>query len=59
MVVGEIHGPLAYIDDNQDLAFDAIDAYRVSSIDIKRYFIERYGKENVFNQYVDASYYRE
>ncbi|WP_204981851.1 CDP-glycerol glycerophosphotransferase family protein [Mammaliicoccus sciuri] len=56
MVVGEIHGPLAYIDDNQDLAFDAIDAYRVSSIDIKRYFIERYGKENVFNQYVDASH---
>lgn len=56
MVVGEIHGPLAYIDDNQDLAFDAIDAYRVSSIDIKRDFIERYGKENVFNQYVDASH---
>nr|WP_263313445.1 CDP-glycerol glycerophosphotransferase family protein [Mammaliicoccus sp. Marseille-Q6498] len=57
-IVGEIHAPLAYISNDQDLAFDAIDAYRVSSKEIKKDFMKRFNVKNVFNQYVDASHIR-
>ncbi|HAL08768.1 MULTISPECIES: CDP-glycerol glycerophosphotransferase family protein [Mammaliicoccus] len=55
-IVGEIHAPLAYIYDGQDLAFDAIDAYRVSTTDVKNDFMKRFEVTNVFNQYVDAAH---
>lgn len=55
-IIGEIHGPLAYITEDTDLTFEAIDAYRVSTNKIKEEFIEKYGITNVFSQYVDATH---
>ncbi|WP_239732834.1 CDP-glycerol glycerophosphotransferase family protein [Mammaliicoccus sp. P-M55] len=55
-IVGEIHAPLAYINDGQDLAMDSIDAFRVSTMDVKNDFMKRFKVTNVFNQYVDASH---
>ncbi|OOV76427.1 MULTISPECIES: CDP-glycerol glycerophosphotransferase family protein [Mammaliicoccus] len=55
-IIGEIHGPLAYISDEADLATDAIDAFRVSTAKIKEDFIEKYDVNYVFNQYVEASH---
>lgn len=55
-VIGEIHGPLAYITEETDLTLEAIDAYRVSTKKIKKEFIEKYGVTNAFNLYVDAAH---
>ncbi|WP_426392294.1 CDP-glycerol glycerophosphotransferase family protein [Mammaliicoccus sciuri] len=55
-IIGEIHGPLAYISEEADLATDAIDAFRVSTEKIKEEFKEKYKVNYVFNQYVEASH---
>lgn len=55
-IIGEIHGPLAYISEEADLATDAIDAFRVSTSKIKEEFKEKYKVNHVFNQYVEASH---
>lgn len=55
-IVGEIHGPLEYIDEETDLALDHIDCIRVSTKEIRDKFINKYNYSNVFNQYVNASH---
>ncbi|WP_323702518.1 CDP-glycerol glycerophosphotransferase family protein [Mammaliicoccus sp. Dog046] len=55
-IVGEVHAPIAYISAEHDLAADSIDAYRVSTEDVKRDFAKKFNITNVFNQYVDASH---
>lgn len=54
IIVGEIHGPLAYIDDSIDLALDSIDSIRVSTDKIKEEFIKKYSYGSVFNNYVNT-----
>ncbi|WP_076689895.1 CDP-glycerol glycerophosphotransferase family protein [Staphylococcus haemolyticus] len=55
-IVGEIHGPLEYIDEETNLALDYIDCIRVSTKEIRDKFINKYNYPNVFNQYVNASH---
>ena len=55
-IVGEIHGPLEYINENIDLALDCIDCVRVSTARIKNEFIAKYDYHRVFNQYVNAQH---
>lgn len=55
-IVGEIHGPLEYINDEIDLALDAIDCIRVSTESIKKKFQEKYNYDAVFNKYVNAQH---
>ncbi|MEB8126931.1 CDP-glycerol glycerophosphotransferase family protein [Staphylococcus succinus] len=55
-VVGEIHGPLEYINDDIDLSLDTIDCIRVSTESIKQQFEHKYNYKAVFNQYVNAQH---
>ncbi|MCG7338500.1 CDP-glycerol glycerophosphotransferase family protein [Staphylococcus sp. ACRSN] len=55
-IVGEIHGPLEYINDEIDLALDSIDCIRVSTESIKQKFKQKYQYDAVFNKYVNAQH---
>ncbi|OEL09277.1 CDP-glycerol glycerophosphotransferase family protein [Staphylococcus equorum] len=55
-IVGEIHGPLEYINDDIDLCLDTIDSIRVSTPSIKEKFQKKYKFKSVFNQYVNAEH---
>ncbi len=55
-IIGEIHGPLEYIDDSLDLGLEYIDSIRVSTDTIKEKFIEKYKYNSVFSQYVNAEH---
>ncbi|QLK85433.1 CDP-glycerol glycerophosphotransferase family protein [Staphylococcus sp. 17KM0847] len=55
-VVGEIHGPLEYINDDIDLSLDSIDSIRVSTESIKNEFKTKYHFDSVFNHYVNAQH---
>ncbi|NQE00526.1 glycosyl transferase family 1, partial [Staphylococcus xylosus] len=55
-VIGEIHGPMEYIDDSIDLCLEAIDGVRVSTEGIKQRFICKYNYKSVFNKYVNAEH---
>lgn len=55
-IIGEIHGPLEYIDETLDLSLDSIDSIRVSTKGIKSNFISKYNYESVFYQYVNAEH---
>lgn len=55
-IIGEIHGPLEYIDETLDLSLDVIDSIRVSTEGIKNKFINKYNYESVFSQYVNAEH---
>lgn len=54
--IGEIHGPLEYIDESIDLGLEFIDSIRVSTETIKEKFIKKYGYKSVFSQYVNAEH---
>nr|WP_236591328.1 MULTISPECIES: glycosyltransferase [unclassified Staphylococcus] len=55
-IIGEIHGPLEYIDDSLDLGLEYIDSIRVSTDTIKEKFIKKYKYNSVFSQYVNAEH---
>lgn len=55
-IMGEIHGPLKYINDDIDLSLETIDCIRVSTSKIKEAFRVKYDYHNVFNQYVNAGH---
>ncbi|UXR78708.1 MULTISPECIES: CDP-glycerol glycerophosphotransferase family protein [unclassified Staphylococcus] len=55
-ILGEVHGPLAYISDQTDLALEAIDVIRVSTQQIAEEFKQRYDYPYVFPMYVNTSH---
>ncbi|MGN5881994.1 CDP-glycerol glycerophosphotransferase family protein [Staphylococcus simulans] len=55
-IIGEVHGPLWYLDDDADLALDAIDAVRVSTKEIQEAFSNRFHYSSVFHYYVNAAH---
>ncbi|XVL06187.1 glycosyltransferase [Staphylococcus shinii] len=55
-IIGEIHGPMEYIDDSIDLCLETIDGIRVSTEGIKQRFISKYNYKAVFNKYVNAEH---
>ncbi|MDW4518707.1 CDP-glycerol glycerophosphotransferase family protein [Staphylococcus saprophyticus] len=57
-IIGEVHGPLRYIDESLDLSLEYMDAIRVSTESIKKQFIELYNYHAVFSQYVNAEHIR-
>ncbi|UEX89792.1 CDP-glycerol glycerophosphotransferase family protein [Staphylococcus ratti] len=55
-ILGEIHGPLAYLNTSSDLALDAIDAIRVSTPEIATRFKAQYDFPYVFPMYVNTDH---
>ncbi|AVQ34273.1 CDP-glycerol--glycerophosphate glycerophosphotransferase [Staphylococcus muscae] len=55
-ILGEVHGPLAYISNQTDLALEAIDVIRVSTQQIAEEFKQRYDYPYVFPMYVNTSH---
>ena len=56
ITLGEIHGPLAYLLEETDLALEAIDAVRVSTPAIAEAFEERYDYPYVYPMYVNTEH---
>ncbi|QLK85478.1 CDP-glycerol glycerophosphotransferase family protein [Staphylococcus sp. 17KM0847] len=56
MILGEIHGPLAYVKEDMDLALEAMDAVRVSTQEIAKQFAQRYDYPYVFPMYVNTDH---
>ncbi|MCS4486440.1 CDP-glycerol glycerophosphotransferase family protein [Staphylococcus americanisciuri] len=56
IVLGEIHGPLAYLPEQTTLALDAIDAVRVSTAEIAESFAQHYAYPYVFPMYVNTAH---
>lgn len=55
-ILGEIHGPLAYIHGTRDLALEAVDAIRVSTPEIAAQFEKQYDYPYVFPMYVNTDH---
>ena len=55
-ILGEIHGPLAYIHSTLDLALEAVDAIRVSTPEIATQFVKYYDYPYVFPMYVNTDH---
>ncbi|MBI5974014.1 CDP-glycerol glycerophosphotransferase family protein [Staphylococcus canis] len=56
VILGEVHGPLHLIKADQDLGLDAMDAIRVSTLDIAKAFQKQFDYPYVFPMYVNTSH---